>query len=211
MAYQYRYITVNGEPPNGEFAPGHPTAPGAASGPGYPPPPPPYTRAPSYNRAVPVPRPSVTPPPSPPAGDDHDPNDPYYPPGARFNGVGIRFRSGAGYIFPELNCLIHVIDKGGKPWRRPGVQFKYKAFWVSIRIKIDELIRQLGVRQGARAEAPNRDFGIVEVHERGDGRWRRGTEYRLGAERTAQTLEDAGWTEHRGQPDTPIWLAMLTP
>ena len=165
--------------------------------------------------SVPHPPPATSqPPPVPPppplvaAGKPHA-NDPNYPPGGRLNGNGVRFPDGTGYIFPELNTLIHLIEKGAQPWKQPGKPLKFMAFHAPVRMTVNELIRQVGAKVGARAEAADVKFGITEVSECGNGKWTKGSEFRLGEDKSAVTLEDIGWNEERGKSQKPVWLVVV--
>ncbi|KKY22668.1 hypothetical protein UCRPC4_g03170 [Phaeomoniella chlamydospora] len=173
--------------------------------------------APVFWVAQASPAPPVTPQPNkdiqqaPPAAQQAAPvaNNPDYPIGGRLNGNGIRFPDGAGYLFPELNCRVNLIEKDVRPWNRPGQSFKWHAFWVPIRCTINELIRQAGAKVGARAESFDTDFSICETKEMGDGAWLTGTQYKLGELKSAGTLESVGWDEGRDDSN-PVWLAVLT-
>ena len=108
--------------------------------------------------------------------------------------------------------MIHLIEKGVRPWENPGGSFKWRAFKVPIRMKLNELMRGIGIRQGVRAETMDLDLGICEVIEMGDGRWSKGSEYKFMDSGSDQTLEEVGWSEKRGAPGgaRPVWLCHLT-
>ena len=64
-----------------------------------------------------------------------------------------------------------------------------------------ELIKQLG----APDEDENR-YGVMEVHEMGDGVWTPGQVILLGSEYAKKTLSEIGWAETRGFAARPVWL-----
>lgn len=65
-------------------------------------------------------------------------------------------------------------------------------------LTIGELIRTLGAPDDAK-------YGLMEVHEQGDGRWAAGQVILQGSEQAKKTLRDVGWIETRGFSAKPVW------
>ncbi|MCJ1449277.1 MAG: hypothetical protein MMC23_009797 [Stictis urceolatum] len=99
-------------------------------------------------------------------------------------------------------AVIHLLDKGFKPWEKQGMVFQWEPHKVPTNVKIQELIEVIRPKGDCcRAE------GIVEIIEAGNGKWVKGTQFRLGERRSGQTLGEVGWGAGRGTERKPVWIA----
>lgn len=78
---------------------------------------------------------------------------------------------------------------------------KYEPRLLPTGLRVAELIKQLG----APDEEEHR-YGVMEVHEMGDGRWATGQTVLLGTEQANKTLREIGWGDTRGFAAKPVWL-----
>ncbi len=76
---------------------------------------------------------------------------------------------------------------------------KWKPQLFATGLTIGELIRTLGGPDDAR-------YGLMEVHEQGDGRWAAGQVILQGSEQAKKTLREVGWIDTRGFSAKPVWL-----
>ncbi|KAI4168030.1 MAG: hypothetical protein LQ343_006737 [Gyalolechia ehrenbergii] len=123
------------------------------------------------------------------------------PPGANLLGQPAPNFEGVGYLYPRHHTVLHVIlDKFMQldtTTRLP----KYEPRMFPTDLGVRELIKQLG--------APDEEeerYGVVEMHELGDGRWAAGQTILLGSEYANKTLREIGWAETRGFATKPVWL-----
>jgi len=153
-----------------------------------------------------MPPPLVVPPPSPPAPSPSPASEerPKDPPGAKLEGAKVSLDDGTStYIFPEQHTRIHLMGFEHQPWDHPGEQFKFTVHKTPCMMTIKGLIRQLG----APGEG-DEQRGIVECINVGDGRWIKGSVFKLSDDKSKQKLEEIGWNESRGTTREPIWLAV---
>ncbi|KAL8840596.1 MAG: hypothetical protein Q9170_001282 [Blastenia crenularia] len=217
------YRTLSGQPPNGGVPPGtifypvqqqspppyvlHHTAAQMMAPTWYPPqppqqafsPPPPYVMRPSQ---PPAPSqqfvyhtPAFSPPqPAPPAPQ-------WAPPGATLLGQPAPNFEGVGYLYPKDHTVIHVIMDKFMDLNTTLRLSKFEPRLFPTGLTVRELIKQLG--------APDEDeakYGVMEVHERGDGKWTPGQTILLSSEHAQKTLREIGWSETRGFASKPVWL-----
>ncbi|KAI4139268.1 MAG: hypothetical protein L6R39_006389 [Caloplaca ligustica] len=222
------FRTLNGEPPNGGVPPGtafygsfaSPPAAPAIPPPPYPmhhltpqldprmflppqeaflppPPPPPPVQSPPYTQDFPYHVQLFTPPPPPPPPAPTPPQ--WSPPGASLLGQPAPNFGGVEYLYPRDNTVLHVImDKYmtlDTTTRLP----KWEPRLFPTGLTVGELIAQLGAPEGPK-------FGLMEVHEQGDGRWAAGQVILQGSEDAKKTLREVGWVETRGFSAKPVWL-----
>ncbi|KAK2763776.1 hypothetical protein FQN54_009393 [Arachnomyces sp. PD_36] len=226
----YRYVTIDGQPPCNGAAPGLVPPPGSAPtgnsggylGSGviavYPRPDvgsnpdwQPWHNVPGLPTAVAV---AAS---SPPATNAPSPSGSRPPTADR----PLRLPSGMGYIFPKSHTTIHVIEPGYLPWERPRGAFKWRAYVVPTSISLGEFINQIcelsndQKRQG-KTMADASWQRIVECVELGEGLWGRGSEYYTGEGKSSDenmkrvvglSLEKLGWDSKHGNGSPPIWVA----
>lgn len=115
----------------------------------------------------------------------------------------MKFDTNMNYLFPENHTVIHYFFDGFKPWENQGMSHTFAAFTVATMVTVNELIRQL------RRERNDDELdGISECIEVGDGVWLKGSSFKLGEDKSKQTLEALGWTEARGTVNKPVWIAL---
>ena len=143
--------------------------------------------------AAPTPVQPVTPSPEPEALE-----------AAKLDGAKIEFEDGTtSYIFPEKHVTVHLMRNEHQPWDSPGTVFGFTAHKVPCMMPIKELIRRLGAPGSS-----DRERGIVECINQGDGRWLKGSVFKLNEDKSDQRMEEVGWNESRGTSREPLWLAV---
>ncbi|KAL8944775.1 MAG: hypothetical protein Q9216_000197 [Gyalolechia sp. 2 TL-2023] len=218
------FRTMSGEPPNGGVPPGTAfnlveqspaPAPSAVPGPPpyyihqldpriYPPqqafiPQPHPTQPPIYIEHFPFHTQLVSPPPSPVAPAPSPAQ--WAPPGANLLGQPAPNFGGVGYLYPRDHTVLHVILDKFMQLDTTTRLLKYEPRLFPTDLSVRELIKRLG--------APDEEeerYGVVEVHELGDGRWALGQTILLGSESANKTLREIGWGETRGFSARPVWL-----
>ena len=232
-ADQIRYITPHGGPPNGGRAPGMPTRFSSYSM--FPEAPPPYAPHQSSFFSQPFPTPSFldfmpqphplpcpfplmfpsigpipqpTPPPFSAAAPLAQPVTPSREPedleGAKLDGAKIKFHDGTtGYIFPEKHVTVHLMRHEHQPWDNPLARFTFTVHKVPCMMPIKELIRRVGAPGSS-----DRERGIVECINQGNGHWLKGSVFKLDEDKSKQRMEEVGWNESRGTSREPLWLAV---
>ncbi|KAL8654290.1 MAG: hypothetical protein Q9210_001603 [Variospora velana] len=70
-------------------------------------------------------------------------------------------------------------------------------------LTVAELIERLGAPTD---NANPTRYGLMEVHELGEGRWAAGQVVLQGSEQAGKTLREMGWLETRGWEAKPVWL-----
>ncbi|KAL8761429.1 MAG: hypothetical protein Q9184_002451 [Pyrenodesmia sp. 2 TL-2023] len=204
---------MSGEPPNGGIPPGtafySAAPPPSMAPPPYPmyqftpqqpdpcmflppPPPPPPVQPPPYFQDFPYHVRMFSPPPPPAPAT-------WSPPGASLLGQPAPAFDGVGYLYPRDHTVLHIImDKFmalDPATRLP----KWEPRLFATGLTIGELIRTLGAPDDSK-------YGLMEVHEQGDGRWAAGQLILQGSEQAKKTLRDVGWIETRGFSTKPVWL-----
>lgn len=101
---------------------------------------------------------------------------------------------------------IHLIAKNTTPqphsaqWN-PASSINFTKHTAPPSITVQDLIDVI-----RREDDPDRDEGIQEIFEAGDGKWVAGTRYRRGTVRAKETLQSIGWGAERGTKRKPVWL-----
>ncbi|KAL9029967.1 MAG: hypothetical protein Q9196_001853 [Gyalolechia fulgens] len=159
----------------------------------------PTTQPPIYMQHFPFHAELISPPPSPTPPVPSPAQ--WAPPGANLLGQPAPNVEGVDYLYPLDHTLLHIIlDKFMQldtTTRLP----KYEPRLFPTDLSLRMLIKQLG--------APDEEeerYGVVEMHELGDGRWAPGQTILLGSEHANKTLREIGWTETRGFAAKPVWL-----
>ncbi|KAI4180794.1 MAG: hypothetical protein L6R41_007017 [Letrouitia leprolyta] len=223
------FRTMTGEPPNGGVPPGTAFIPVVGQPPAKAPTPvcpPPYCMhqyttqldprmwLPPQQVFVP-PTPSTQPPvciqhfpfhaqifvPPPPPPPTALPSAQWSPPGANLLGQPAPNFEGVNYLYPKDHTVLHIIMDKFMQLNMTTRLPKYEPRLFPTGLRVSELIKQLG--------APNEEeepYGVMEVHEMGDGRWATGQTVLLGSEHANKTLKEIGWGETRGFAAKPVWL-----
>ncbi|KAL8718772.1 MAG: hypothetical protein Q9225_004135 [Loekoesia sp. 1 TL-2023] len=160
---------------------------------------PPPMQPPIYMQHFPFHAQLIFPPPPPPSPAPSPAQ--WTPPGASLLGQPAPNFDGVDYLYPRDHTVLHIIlDKFMQldtATRLP----KWEARLFPTGLTVRELVKQLG----APDEEENK-YGVMEVHEVGDGRWAAGQTILLGSEYEKKTLREIGWTETRGFARKPVWL-----
>jgi hypothetical protein len=229
---EYRYITVDGEPPCGGITPSMPLRPPSGTipvrnnnggylgsgvigvvvprpGVGHSPNWQPWHNVPCIPTAIPATPASAVRAPVPTGGKPPTSEKP------------LRLPSGLGYVFPKSHTTIHVIEPGYFPWERPGGTFQWRAYKVPTLLALGEFIGQIyelsSEQKRYRRSMKNAVLKrVIECVELGDGMWGRGSEFCVGEGRgkdadmkkvVALSLEKIGWDSKRGDSSPPVWVA----
>ncbi|KAI4280247.1 MAG: hypothetical protein L6R38_004588 [Xanthoria sp. 2 TBL-2021] len=234
------FRTLSGDPPNAGVPPGvaffhvhQPSAPTAT--PAASPPPPPYAMhyySPYLDprmflppqQAAQGPPPPAPPapalldarmfypplqtlqaPPAPPAPAPAPAPQQWTPPGASLLGQQAPNFEGVNYLYPQDHTVLHIIWDVHMKLDTPTTFPAFEPRLFPTGLTVAELIRRLG--------APTTDdskFGVMEVHQLGDGRWTAGTTVLLTSDLAKKTLGAIGWGETRGFAAKPVWIKVHT-
>ncbi|KAL8873441.1 MAG: hypothetical protein Q9174_001089 [Haloplaca sp. 1 TL-2023] len=197
------FRTVNGEPPNGAIPPGtafypvatpvEPAAPVVSAPPSYCV----HTCCTHLGPRLFLPQ-QAQPAPQPAAAR-------WTAPGASLLGNPAPSFDGVDYLYPQDHTLFHVIWDRHMKMDTPiaGPAFEAKLFPSGLTVK--DLVQRLG--------APDTDdskYGVMEVHEKGDGMWTAGQTILLSSDYAKKTLREIGWDEKRGFSTKPVWIKVHT-
>ncbi|KAI5298886.1 hypothetical protein KEM55_002811 [Ascosphaera atra] len=223
----YRYINLAGNgPPNNGLPPayypyGQYAMPFQAPGePLNPTPVPPYAAAPAYAAGFP---PYMAP--AMPTGSPVSPAPPQFQntaPGSTIpgtKGTNLSLPGGAGMIFSKNLVTIHVISANIQPWNNPGATFSFQQYKVPAEFSMKDLIDQVVSKKGPQNQRVVAR-GVVEIHEHGNGEWRKGQEFWLadkGAhgdndgmkKKIGRPISEYGWNSKRGTQGLPVWITCL--
>ncbi|KAL8851098.1 MAG: hypothetical protein Q9221_003994 [Calogaya cf. arnoldii] len=152
--------------------------------------------------APPAPAPAPAPPAPAPAPAPAPQQWMTTPPGASlFGQPAPTFGGGVDYLFPQDHTVIHFIHdvhmRLDTPIPTPG----FEARLFPTNLPVVELIRRLG--------APTTDdskFGVMEVHQLGDGKWTAGMTVLLNSDAAKKTLREIGWGTNRGSTAPAVWI-----
>ena len=221
MAEEIRYVTLNGQPPNGGVPPGRMFASivvqAPAINPGHYGPPPPYPA--QYQPAIPTVHPqppypaqyqpaipTVYPQPPHPVAPAApvaraSPVQEWDPPGSYVDGCKMQGNGFTMIISREITRFLFLWD-GIRPcdYHRgfyPGY-FNRMELKAESSMTVGEFIDGLGMPHGDQ-------YAIQELEELGDQRWTSGLTITRGSDHARKTLAEVGWSARRSR-DRPIWL-----
>lgn len=145
------------------------------------------------------------------------------PPGATAptTDKSIRLPSGMGYIFPKSSTTIHVIEPGYFPWENPRRTFQWRAYRVPTTMTVAEFVGQIcqlsDEQKTQKKDMKNATMKrVIECIELGDGVWGRGPEFCVGEGRgrdedmkkaVGNALAKIGWDDSRGESRPPVWVS----
>lgn len=133
----------------------------------------------------------------------------------------IRLPNGMGYIFPKSSTVVRVIEPGYFPWENPRRTFQWRAYRVPTTMSVAEFVGQVCVLSGEQKKQKKtmKDAVMkraVECIELGDGVWGSGPEFCVGEGRgkdadmkkaVGHTLGKIGWDSTRGEARPSVWVA----
>ncbi|KAI4260892.1 MAG: hypothetical protein LQ352_000047 [Teloschistes flavicans] len=200
---------MNGDPPNGGLPSGTvfytvPASPAPASSS------PPIYYVPAYyayadpRMWLPPQQEPPSPPPSPPPAPAPILSQ-WTPPGAAFLDQPAPSNDGVQLLYSKHHTVFHVIWDRNMELDRPTANPVFEAKMFPTGLTVKELIQQLGAPDDNDAK-----YGVMEVHELGDGRWAAGQIILLDSPNAAKPLKEIGWDERRGFSIKPVWIKVHT-
>jgi len=108
---------------------------------------------------------------------------------------------------PEGYTTFHLVEAGVFP-RNGGMDgriFRFRKHICNPEMTVQSLIEALYLSSKDLLRA--KEIGIQECHEIGSGKWREGSTFRSGVERSKKRLKEVGWGPTRGKERKPVVLA----
>ncbi|KAI4124328.1 MAG: hypothetical protein LQ338_004841 [Usnochroma carphineum] len=162
-----------------------------------PPPPPPPMYSPPYAQHFPF-HVQLFPPPPPPPSPAPSPAK-WSPPGASLLGQPAPSFDGVEYLYPKDHTVLHIILDKYMNLETATRLPKWEPRLFPTGLTVGELIERLGAPDDPK-------YGLMEVHEQGDGKWAAGQVILQGSDSATKTLREIRWTETRGFSAKPVWL-----
>ncbi|MCJ1331225.1 hedgehog receptor activity [Thelotrema lepadinum] len=116
--------------------------------------------------------------------------------------------SGLPELLSHPLTTIHLVAPGTRPLPYSGAWDPHRSFpftkhTASPDMPVWKLIKVVRSR-----DDPEREMGLVEIYEMGNGRWAKGSRIGLSDERALLSLEAVGWGGMRGHERKPVWLCL---